>query len=173
MASKPGPLYNFPWEDMGNYKYLLLTPFAIAAATGHDDDDRWCFHMCMIVILRYVMAQIFLSISRLHAITKHSRIQEKGISFQQVDREDHWDDFILLQLYVATAVHHLPLLHYSGFPLFNTKGLWQMLAWHVGPAEFVYYWLHRALHHHYLYTRYHSHHHACKFPFKQLMGKEP
>jgi hypothetical protein len=27
-------------------------------------------------------------------------------------------------------------------------------------VEFLYYWLHRALHHHYLYSRYHSHHHS-------------
>jgi aldehyde decarbonylase len=26
---------------------------------------------------------------------------------------------------------------------------------HAGPAEFLYYWFHRTLHHHFLYTRYH------------------
>ncbi|XP_051147340.1 very-long-chain aldehyde decarbonylase CER1-like isoform X2 [Andrographis paniculata] len=31
---------------------------------------------------------------------------------------------------------------------------------HAGPVEFLYYWLHRALHHHFLYSRYHSHHHS-------------
>ncbi|KAE8723143.1 hypothetical protein F3Y22_tig00013040pilonHSYRG00191 [Hibiscus syriacus] len=31
---------------------------------------------------------------------------------------------------------------------------------HAGPVEFFYYWLHRALQHHYLYSRYHSHHHS-------------
>ncbi|KAJ1399411.1 putative domain Wax2, C-terminal [Sesbania bispinosa] len=31
---------------------------------------------------------------------------------------------------------------------------------HMGPVEFLYYWLHRALHHHFLYSRYHSHHHS-------------
>jgi aldehyde decarbonylase len=43
---------------------------------------------------------------------------------------------------------------------------------HAGPVEFLYYWFHRALHHHFLYSRYHSHHHAsivtepitCKSP---------
>jgi len=30
----------------------------------------------------------------------------------------------------------------------------------MGPVEFLYYWLHRLLHHHYLYSRYHSHHHS-------------
>ncbi|XP_044361758.1 very-long-chain aldehyde decarbonylase GL1-5-like, partial [Triticum aestivum] len=31
---------------------------------------------------------------------------------------------------------------------------------HAGPVELLYYLFHRALHHHLLYTRYHSHHHA-------------
>ncbi|KAJ4832149.1 hypothetical protein Tsubulata_015985 [Turnera subulata] len=35
-----------------------------------------------------------------------------------------------------------------------------MLLIHAGPVEFLYYWLHRALHHRYLYSRYHSHHHS-------------
>lgn len=35
-----------------------------------------------------------------------------------------------------------------------------MALLHAGPVEFIYYWLHRALHHHFLYTRYHSHHHG-------------
>eukprot|EP01018_Ginkgo_biloba_P026532 Gb_11787 [translate_table: standard] len=35
-----------------------------------------------------------------------------------------------------------------------------MFLIHAGPSEFLYYWLHRALHHHFLYARYHSHHHS-------------
>ena len=34
----------------------------------------------------------------------------------------------------------------------------------MGPTEFVYYWLHRALHLHSLYAKYHSHHHASFVP---------
>jgi hypothetical protein len=162
MASKPGLLYRFPWEGTGNYKYLLLAPFAVAALTGHDDGDRWCAHMCAMVALRYVAAQFFISISRIHALTRNTRIQKNGISFEQIDREDNWDDYILLQVYVATAVHHLPYLGYSNFELYSSKSLAHMLWFHIGPTEFIYYWLHRALHHHFLYSRYHSHHHACE-----------
>jgi hypothetical protein len=162
MASKPGFLYKFPWEDLGNYKYVLFAPFAVAALTGHDDADRWCAHMCGMAAVRYLVAQIFISVSRIHALTKRTRIQRNGISFDQIDREDRWDDYILLQVYVATAVHHLPYLGYSNFEVYSSKSLWHMLWFHVGPAEFVYYWLHRALHHHFLFSRYHSHHHACK-----------
>jgi hypothetical protein len=39
-----------------------------------------------------------------------------------------------------------------------------MLLIHMGPTEFIYYWLHRALHIHSLYAKYHSHHHASFVP---------
>lgn len=38
------------------------------------------------------------------------------------------------------------------FPIFNSKGLLQLLLMHAGPTEFIYYWLHRALHWHSLYA---------------------
>eukprot|EP00934_Nitzschia_sp_Nitz4_P008387 Nitzschia sp. Nitz4//scaffold178_size73299//23102//25041//NITZ4_005699-RA/size73299-snap-gene-0.142-mRNA-1//-1//CDS//3329539122//8377//frame0 len=164
MASKPGALSEWPWEKMGNFKYLLLAPFAVAALTGNDDEDNWAAHMIITTCIRYLIAQFFISISRVHAITKHTRIQANGIGYAQIDREDKWDDYIILQVYAATIVHNLPWLNYRGFPLFNAKGLYHVLWFHVGPAEFVYYWAHRALHHHWLYSRYHSHHHASFVP---------
>ncbi|KAJ4831894.1 hypothetical protein Tsubulata_018101 [Turnera subulata] len=48
----------------------------------------------------------------------------------------------------------------SGLPFWRTDGMILIILLHVGPVEFLYYWLHRALHHHYLYSRYHSHHHS-------------
>ena len=144
---------------MGNFKYLLFVPFAAAVVTGRDDEDNWAYHVCMVSLLRYVVAQIFVSVSRIHRITDKTKIQDKGIGFDQIDREDNWDDFIILQAYVMTIVHNLPHLGYNNFPLYNKEGLWQLLAFHVGPAEFLYYWLHRALHDKFLYSRYHSHHH--------------
>lgn len=45
-------------------------------------------------------------------------------------------------------------------PWWSTKGMVVTAVLHAGPVEFLYYWLHRALHHHWLYARYHSHHHA-------------
>jgi len=45
-------------------------------------------------------------------------------------------------------------------PLWRADGLLFMFLLHAGPVEFLYYWLHRALHHHFLYSRYHSHHHS-------------
>lgn len=45
-------------------------------------------------------------------------------------------------------------------PIWRTDGVVMTILLHTGPVEFLYYWLHRALHHHYLYSRYHSHHHS-------------
>lgn len=48
----------------------------------------------------------------------------------------------------------------KNLPLWRTDGAVLMALFHMGPVEFLYYWLHRALHHHFLYSRYHSHHHS-------------
>ena len=48
----------------------------------------------------------------------------------------------------------------SHMPLWRVDGVVITILLHTGPVEFLYYWLHRALHHHYLYSRYHSHHHS-------------
>ncbi|KAH9735664.1 Very-long-chain aldehyde decarbonylase CER1 [Citrus sinensis] len=48
------------------------------------------------------------------------------------------------------------------FPIWRLDGVILMALLHAGPVEFVYYWLHRALHHHYLYSR--SHHHSSIVP---------
>ena len=87
MALKPGVAYKFPWEDMGDFKYLLLAPFAATWALGMDDADNWAMHMVLIVAIRYVHAQFWITLSRIHAVTQRTRIQAKGIDFKQVDRE--------------------------------------------------------------------------------------
>ncbi|KAK7832568.1 protein eceriferum 1 [Quercus suber] len=45
----------------------------------------------------------------------------------------------------------------QNLPLWRTDGVIMMNLLHSGPVELLYYWLHTALHHHYLYSRYHSH----------------
>mmetsp|Transcript_8399 Transcript_8399/g.29457 ORF Transcript_8399/g.29457 Transcript_8399/m.29457 type:complete len:625 (+) Transcript_8399:335-2209(+) len=162
MATAPGPLYAFPWESWGECgKYALLLPFAAAVVLGRDDGDNWAWHMCVIAVARYVHAQLWISISRLHRLTSKTRIQARSVGFKQVDREDHWDDYIILQALIMTLVHWCPGLGFKGFPVWGSwVGMAQLLLLHAGPTEFIYYWLHRALHHHSLYSRYHSHHHA-------------
>eukprot|EP00529_Nitzschia_sp_RCC80_P012953 CAMPEP_0113479356 /NCGR_PEP_ID=MMETSP0014_2-20120614/21263_1 /TAXON_ID=2857 /ORGANISM="Nitzschia sp." /LENGTH=590 /DNA_ID=CAMNT_0000372643 /DNA_START=269 /DNA_END=2038 /DNA_ORIENTATION=- /assembly_acc=CAM_ASM_000159 len=179
MASKPGVWSEWPWQyylglgnnkkeegesggnsgNSGNSKLVMYLPFVAAVLFGRDDSDHWCYHMLCVVALRYMIAQLFVSISRVHALTKHTRIQPSGLTYDQIDREDSWDDYMILQTYTATLVHNLPWLGYNNFVTYDQKGLWLCLIWHVTAAEFLYYWLHRLLHHHYLYGKYHSHHH--------------
>ena len=122
MALKPGFGHKFPWEDMGTFKYLLFVPFVATVALGKDDGDDWAFHMLTIAALRYVHSQFWISLSRVHYVTQNTKIQAKGIDFKQVDREDHWDDFIILQAIIMTLVHKMPMLGYSGFPQWNGAG---------------------------------------------------
>jgi aldehyde decarbonylase len=69
------------------------------------------------------------------------------------------DDLIIfsgLEFYLAYAtIPNVKLL-----PVWRTDGAIITVLLHIGPIEFLYYWFHRALHHHFLYSRYHSHHHA-------------
>ncbi|GMN69770.1 hypothetical protein TIFTF001_038815 [Ficus carica] len=70
------------------------------------------------MLLRMLHNQIWITLSRYLCARGNNRILDKGIEFDQVDRERNC------------------------------------------AVEFLYYWLHRALHHHFLYSRYHSHHHS-------------
>ncbi|OMO52748.1 Fatty acid hydroxylase [Corchorus olitorius] len=84
---------------------------------------------------------------------------DKGIDFDQVDRESNWDDQIILNgllFYLANMI--IPGV--SHLPLWRLDGVILTVLLHMGPVEFLYYWFHRALHHHYLYSRYHSYHHS-------------
>lgn len=132
--------------------------------------DKWCFHMVVIAVLRLLHGQAWISLGRCNLLDKKA-IQQNTVDLEQVDRESDWDNFILLQVVLASAVHFLfshEMMAYFGFngsfgfshfPAFNHPGLLQLLIWHAGPAELVYYWLHRALHQPGLFKRYHSHHH--------------
>ena len=119
MATKPGVWYDFPWANAGSLKYAVLVPFVACVALGKDDADSFCWHLLAIGALRYANAQLWISLSRVHALTRKTRIQAKGIDFKQVDREDHWDDYILLQTLVISAVHWMPKLGFDSFPAWN------------------------------------------------------
>lgn len=94
------------------------------------------------------------------------KIQENTFSFCKTSVILKWvffvffrDDQIILNatlFYIFNKV----LPGGSHFPLWRTDGIILTALIHAGPVEFLYYWLHRALHHHYLYNRYHSHHHS-------------
>ncbi|MCO5563543.1 hypothetical protein L7F22_017188 [Adiantum nelumboides] len=54
----------------------------------------------------------------------------------------------------------LVLFPAEGWPAWDWWGVPIFLVVHAGPVEWMYYWGHRALHHHFLFTRYHRHHHS-------------
>nr|CAB3448306.1 unnamed protein product [Digitaria exilis] len=164
MATKPGPLTRWPWHDLGNYKYALVVPWAVRSTykfvtSRSEERDLLSFAVLPVLLLRLLYSQLWISVSRHQTARSKHRIVSKSLDFNQVDRERNWDDQILLTallFYVVNASASFA----QGLPWWNSKGLVMAALLHVGPVEFLYYWLHRALHHHYLYSRYHSHHHA-------------
>lgn len=165
MASRPGILTDWPWKPLGSFKYLLVAPWAIhsfyslVVEEKSERRDISTFLILPFLLWRMLHNQIWISLSRYRTAKGNTRIVDKGIEFDQVDRERDWDDQILfngllyyLGCYTLPGATHLPL--------WRTDGVVMTILLHMGPVEFLYYWLHRALHHHFLYSRYHSHHHS-------------
>ncbi|XP_017970305.1 PREDICTED: protein ECERIFERUM 1 [Theobroma cacao] len=164
MATKPGILTNWPWESLGNFKYVILAPWVVHSAYSwatKAGNERGLFNFLIFPFLltRILHNQIWISYSRYRTAKGSNRIVDKGIDFEQVDRESNWDDQIILNgiiLYLTIMI----LPGASHLPIWRSDGVIITILLHTGPVEFLYYWLHRALHHHYLYSRYHSHHHS-------------
>nr|KYP43125.1 Protein WAX2 [Cajanus cajan] len=164
MASTPGILTDWPWKPFGNFKYVVVAPFVIHswyAMLVKDESERDITNFLILPFLLWRMLhnQIWISVSRYRTAKGNARIVDKGIEFDQVDRERNWDDQILFN----GLLHYMANYIFPGasrFPLWRTDGVIMTILLHMGPVEFLYYWLHRALHHHFLYSRYHSHHHS-------------
>ncbi|XP_004510150.1 very-long-chain aldehyde decarbonylase CER1-like isoform X1 [Cicer arietinum] len=164
MASRPGILTDWPWKPLGSFKYVILAPWVVHSTYSvlvkdKNERDISTFLIFPFLLWRMLHNQIWISFSRYRTAKGNNRIVDKGIEFDQVDRERDWDDQILfngLLYYLACYT----LKGASRVPLWNTEGVIITILLHAGPVEFLYYWLHRALHHHFLYSRYHSHHHS-------------
>ncbi|CAI0447626.1 unnamed protein product [Linum tenue] len=165
MATTPGFLTDWPWKSLGCFKHVLLAPWAIPktyefiTGNGGGERDLSTFLIFPFLIWRMIHNQLWISFSRYRTAKGTTRIVDRGIEFDQVDREAGWDDQIVfngLLFYIGamslTGATHLPLWRLDGVVI--------TVLLHAGPVEFLYYWLHRALHHHFLYSRYHSHHHS-------------
>ncbi|KAL8172321.1 hypothetical protein V2J09_024125 [Rumex salicifolius] len=144
MASKPGILTNWPWAPFGNFKYLILAPWSIHSIysymTKGDEADSFYLLIFPFLLLRMLHNQFWISLSRYrNAKGTNLIIILNGILFYGAN----W--------FLEGA---------KRLPVWRTDGVILTALLHVGPVEFLYYWLHRALHHHYLYSRYHSHHHS-------------
>ncbi|KAL0007434.1 hypothetical protein SO802_008936 [Lithocarpus litseifolius] len=164
MATKPGILTDWPWTPLGRFKYVILAPWAIHSTYSFIVKDKSERSLSLFLIFPFLLwrmlhNQIWISLSRYWTAKGKNSIVDKSIEFEQVDRESNWDDQILLNgalFYLASKT----LTQAENLPLWRTDGVIMTFLLHSGPVEFLYYWLHRALHHHYLYSRYHSHHHS-------------
>ncbi|KFK36660.1 hypothetical protein AALP_AA4G153400 [Arabis alpina] len=160
MASRPGFLTEWPWTPLGSFKYLVLAPLVMDSiysyATLRDHEKLF---IVAVTVWRIVHSQAWISFSRYRTAKGTKRIVNKSIEFDQVDRERTWDDQVILN----TLLFYLVKVYVTGtntLPFWRTDGAVLTAILHAGPVEFIYYWFHRALHHHFLYSRYHSHHHS-------------
>ncbi|KAI3984486.1 hypothetical protein MKX01_033979 [Papaver californicum] len=169
MASKPGILTEWPWTPLGRFKYMVFAPWVVDSIystfmkTPNDDRgvDMTYILIFPILVWRAIHNQIWISLSRFRTSKSKNRIVDRPMEFEQVDRETNWDDQIILQgLFFYLAHKYVPLPGATYLPFWRTDGVILTILLHTGPVEFLYYWLHRALHHHFLYSRYHSHHHS-------------
>ncbi|KAI5015823.1 hypothetical protein ZWY2020_059362 [Hordeum vulgare] len=138
MATNPGLCSEWPWKSLGSFKvdlgYILILPA---------------------IILRVLHNQAWITLSRFQNARGKRQIVNRGIEFEQIDREHNWDDQIILSaILMLLGVMYMPGA--QNLPLWRTDGAVLMALLHAGPVEFLYYWFHRALHHHFLYKRYHS-----------------
>ena len=108
----------------------------VCVALGKDDADSFCWHLLMIGALRfYANAQLWISLLEgARRRGKRGYSSQAGIDFKQVDREDHWDDYILLQTLVISAVHWMPKLGFDSFRR-GTGEAWRSSRLHAGPTS--------------------------------------
>ncbi|XP_010535406.1 PREDICTED: protein ECERIFERUM 1-like [Tarenaya hassleriana] len=164
MATKPGILTDWPWTPLGRYKFVILAPWAVHSTyklmKGGEEERDWGYFLIFpYLLLRMLHNLVWISLSRYVTARGKRRILDKGIDFNQVDRETNWDDQILFNG-VLFYVGYILMEGAKQMPLWRTDGAVMTALLHAGPVELLYYWLHRALHHHFLYSRYHSHHHS-------------
>ncbi|KAK6918096.1 hypothetical protein RJ641_016518 [Dillenia turbinata] len=81
------------------------------------------------------------------------------LSFYETELKLTMDNEILLNG-IIFYIEVLTIPEANSLPFWRIDGVIQIILIHVHPVEFLYYWFHRELHHHYLYSHYHSHHHS-------------
>ncbi|XP_043711159.1 very-long-chain aldehyde decarbonylase CER3 [Telopea speciosissima] len=167
-------LSRWPWENLGNFKYLLygplLTKFFLSRLWEEETQkDNWCFHILIICCLRGFIYQLWSSYNGMLFRTQHRRIHQSDCDFKQIDREWNWDNFIILHAFLASlACYCFPFL--SNLPVWNTKGFIYALILHICISEPLYYVIHRCFHTDSLFTNYHSFHHGSPIPHPFTAG---
>ncbi|KAL7162042.1 hypothetical protein ACSBR2_042504 [Camellia fascicularis] len=162
------PLFAWPWQNLGIYKYLLYGPFVAklvyssTSLEGTEKDSRLCEHVLILCILRGLVHQLWSSYNAMLFLNRTRRVSPRGIDFKQIDREWDWDNFIILQSFVgALACLSFPS-SIANLPMWNTRGIICCAMLHMGLSEPIYYWGHRFMHSQHLFTHYHWLHHSSR-----------
>ncbi|KAL9151049.1 hypothetical protein ABFS82_11G028400 [Erythranthe guttata] len=159
------PLYAWPWEFLASYKYAI---YGILVAKGlyskyQEEEESWGIHIFIISMVRLCLYQACTSYSNMLFLTRNRRIVNKGVGFHQIDKEWHWDNFILLQAIVASVMVYI--FPTSGkIELLNKNGITEALVLHIAISEPLFYTIHKFFHGNYLFTNYHSLHHSSPVP---------
>ncbi|KAJ6821460.1 protein ECERIFERUM 1 isoform X1 [Iris pallida] len=173
MASRPGLLTEWPWQRLGNFKYVVIAPWVVkgfqpmleALWKGKKGKEAWSevevvyLLIFPLLLLRMLHNQVWISLSRFQTARATHLIVDRSLDFEQIDRERTWDDQIIFNG-ILFYIGYMYIPSVKNLPMWRTDGAVMMALLHMGPIEFLYYWFHRALHHHFLYSRYHSHHHS-------------
>ncbi|KAK4392666.1 Very-long-chain aldehyde decarbonylase CER3 [Sesamum angolense] len=114
-------------------------------------------------VTRLATYQAWTSYSNMLFFTRNRVIVKKGVDFKQIDKEWHWDNFILLQGLVAFSVLYM-FPTFETLPLWNKKGITAAIVLHVAISEPLFYSIHKFFHGNYLFTHYHSLHHSSAVP---------
>ncbi|GAA0158703.1 oxidase [Lithospermum erythrorhizon] len=167
------PLFSWPWENMDNYKYLfygpLLAKFLYSVYKEETENGRWCLYILILSALRGIVHQLWCSISNLLFLNRKCRIFQQGVDFNQIDKEWHWDNFLILQAMLASLAYlRFPFL--SNLPIWDIRGCICCIVLHMAVSEPLYYWLHRWLHSPHLFQQYHWLYHSSKVPHAYTAG---
>lgn len=160
------PLFGWPWQNLGSYKYLLFGPLLVEFIYSRIYEKRqseysWCLHILILSSLRGLVHQLWSSYNNMLFLNQNNRLSQKGVDFDQIDKEWHWDNFIILQAIVASIIL---LINPSmiNLPIWKPTGIISCIVFHIGLSEPLYYWLHRVLHSSYFFQQYHWLHHSSK-----------
>lgn len=138
---------------------------------GGKHDVYWLVHILMVSLLRCFIYQSWHFYTLAEFLSRRQQIQTFSTDFDQVDREYHWDNYILFKAWVAT-IGHACFPGLSNLPIWNYRGVISILPLHMGPTKLLYYCIHRDFHRGSLFENYHSFHHASTRPEPSTAGTQ-